>query len=72
MCEHDPECRSDEVLSPPARREVQIVRRRGYFLTKDLVTAEEEKDFFPLVGRWKEVIMQPGFNVYPRGVEDLL
>lgn len=33
---------------------------------------EEEEGFVPLVGRRKEVIMQLGFNVYPREVEDRL
>jgi acyl-CoA synthetase (AMP-forming)/AMP-acid ligase II len=54
-----------------SRRDVQVVRRRGCFLTGDLVIVDEE-EFVPLVGRRKEVIMRFGFNVYPREVEDRL
>ncbi|HSG09122.1 MAG TPA: AMP-binding protein [Longimicrobiales bacterium] len=44
---------------------------QGYLLTGDLGMVDEE-GYLHLVGRWKEVIIRAGFNVYPREVESRL
>jgi fatty-acyl-CoA synthase len=66
--------RSPGVMRGYHRQPVETSRLfddEGYFLTGDLGIVDEE-GFVHLVGRRKEVIIQPGFNVYPREVEDRL
>lgn len=51
--------------------ETEVVFRDGWFLTGDLGYMDE-KGYFYIVDRKKDMIIASGFNVYPREVEEVL
>ena len=49
----------------------KVMTKDGYFKTGD-VAVEDEKGFFQIVDRKKDMILVSGFNVYPNEIEDVV
>lgn len=49
----------------------KVMTKDGYFKTGDIATMDE-KGFFQIVDRKKDMILVSGFNVYPNEIEDVL
>ena len=49
----------------------QVMTADGYFRTGDIGTVDE-RGFFKIVDRKKDMILVSGFNVYPNEIEDVL
>lgn len=49
----------------------KVMTKDGYFKTGDIATMDE-KGYFQIVDRKKDMILVSGFNVYPNEIEDVL
>lgn len=49
----------------------KVMTKDGYFKTGD-IAVEDEKGFFQIVDRKKDMILVSGFNVYPNEIEDVV
>lgn len=69
LCARGPQVMSGYWRNPEATD--QAMTRDGYFRTGDVATVDE-KGFFRIVDRKKDMIIVSGFNVYPNEVENVV